>query len=319
MNTFTDSGNNPLNALSPRVSLSYSVSEKWRINASAGMYAKLPAYTILGFRNNNNTLTNRDTRYNTCTHYVAGLEYIPRESTRLTAEGFYKQYNYYPVSVRDGISLGNLGADFGFVGNEDVLSTGKGNAQGLELFFQQKLIKNFFTFMSYTYVVSRFSGDDGKLIPSAWDNRHLFSATFGKKFKRGWELGVKYRFAGGVPYTPLDTAASRINYVANGVGVLDYTRINTQRLPVFQQVDLRVDKKFYFKRLTFDLFFDITNALLQKNYSYPNYVFQRKEDNSGFVTTDNGPVLQDGSNAIPVIETAASANFIPTIGFIIEF
>ncbi len=319
MNSFTKRGNNALDALSPRAAITYQINEKWKINASVGLYAKLPSYTILGYRNQDNQLSNQDARYITNTHYVTGFEYIPRESTRITAEAFYKTYKYYPVTTREGISLGNLGSDFGFIGNEDINSTGLGLAQGIEIFVQQKLIKNFFGFVSYTYVVSKLSGNDARLIPSAWDNRHLLSATLGKKFKRGWELGARYRLAGGVPYTPLDTAASRINYVTNGVGVLDFNRINSARLPLFQQLDFRVDKKFYFKRLTFDLFFDLTNALFQKNVGYPSYVFKRKDDNSGFETTDGAPVLPDGSNAIPVVLDQGDVVFIPTIGFAIEF
>jgi hypothetical protein len=319
MNTFTDDGKNPLPAFSPRASTSYTINKQWKINASIGQYAKLPAYTILGFKDNNNIFRNKDAKYIQSTHYVAGLEYIPRESIRFTLEGFYKTYNNYPTSVIDGISIANQGADFGFIGNEDILSSGKGNAVGAEFFFQQKLRKNFFMVFSATYVVSKFSGTDGKLIPSAWDNRLLFSTTIGRKFKGGWEMGLKYRFAGGTPYTPFDLEASRKQYALTGRGILDKNRINTQRLGNFNQFDFRLDKKWNFKRTTFDIFLDVTNALVLKNPSLPEYVFERSADGKGFKTSDGKALLLDGSNAFPKILDEPSTFVNPSIGILFEF
>jgi hypothetical protein len=169
-------------------------------------------------------------------------------------------------------------------------------------------------------VVSKFSGIDGKLIPSAWDNRHLLSTTIGRKFRKGWEIGVKYRLAGGVPYTPFDMEASRKNYVSQGQGILDYSKINTERLKAFQQFDFRIDKKINFKRTSLDLYLDMTNALLLKNQRLPSYVFERLDDNSGFKTTDGQALLNDGSNGIPLLKRGdEEASFIPSLGFIFEF
>ena len=318
-NSFTNTGGNPIPALSPRASLAYDLSEKWKISASVGSYAKLPAYTVLGYKNNLGNFTNTDAKYITSTHYVLGTEYIPRESSRITLEGFYKSYKNYPVSVADGISLANLGSDFGAIGNEDIVSSGKGNAMGIEVFLQQKLTKNLFGFMSYTYVISKFSGADGKLIPSAWDNRHLVLATLGKKFNKGWEMGLKYRYAGGTPYTPFDLVASRLNYVTTGQGVLDYTKINTERLKAFQQFDFRMDKKLNFKRASLDIYLDVTNALLLQNQTLPSYVFERNADNTGFLTTDGLNLRNDGSNGVPRVDADAGTFVVPSLGFIFEF
>jgi hypothetical protein len=319
MNSFTDDGNNPLRTLSPRASVTYDIDKKWKLNASVGQYAKLPSYTILGFQDANRNFVNRDIDYTQSTHYVAGVEFIPRESTRFTLEGFYKAYRNYPISARTGISIANQGADFGFIGNEEVLTDGKGLAYGVEFFFQQKLYKNHFVLFSATYAVSKFSGADGKLIPSAWDNRYLISTTIGRKFKRGWEMGLKYRIAGGTPYTPFDIAASQRNFATFGEGILDYTRINTERLLPFQQFDFRIDKKAYFKRTTLDIYFDVTNALLTRNQNLPEFVLERDEKTFEFKTTDGKPLASDGSNGVPKVISEKSLFVIPTIGFIFEF
>lgn len=319
VNSFTNDGLNPLNAISPRLSLSYALTEKWNINASVGRYTKIPIYTVLGFKDNAGNFVNKDNKYILCDHYVAGLEYLPTSSMRITAEGFYKAYSNYPVSNFDGTSLANQGGNFGAIGNEDVSSTGKGSAYGMELFIQQKLIKNFFATASYTWFVSEFTTAAGNYISSSWDTRHLLSFIVGKKFKKGWEIGLKLRYSGGSPYTPFDTVASRANYLATGNGVLDFSQLNSLTLPAFRQFDFRIDKKFNTKHATFDIYFDVTNALLFRNQSIPNYTFDRNADNSGFKTTDGKALAPDGSNAVPLILKNDDLSVTPALGFIIEF
>ncbi|MBT2558373.1 TonB-dependent receptor [Hymenobacter sp. ISL-91] len=318
-NSFTDGGANLLRTVSPRISATYALTPRWNLNASVGRYYKIPPSTLLGFRDNAGRLVNQSNRYIGSTHYVAGLEFLPGPSRRLTLEGFWKQYDHYPVNVRDGISLANLGGDFIALGNEAVTSTGRGRAFGGELFFQQQLTRNLYAVASYTLFNSEFTGADGRYKPSAWDTRHLASALLGRKFGRGWELGLKYRLAGGAPYTPFDNAASRANYLTVGQGVLDYGRLNTQRLGTFQQLDFRLDKKINLRRLTFDFYVDVQNALALKSPATPSYVFQRTPDNSEFVSADGQPLRPDGSNGIPVLLDNTGTTVLPTIGFIVEF
>ncbi|QIX63267.1 TonB-dependent receptor [Hymenobacter sp. BT18] len=318
-NTFTEQGANLLRTFSPRLSASYALAPRWNLNASVGRYYKIPPSTLLGFRDAAGRQVNQSNRYIGSTHYVAGAEWLPGPATRFTLEGFWKQYDHYPVSVRDGISLANLGGDFAALGNEAVTSTGRGRAFGGEFFFQQKLTNNLFAVASYTLFRSEFSGGDGRYRPSAWDTRHLASVLLGRKFKRGWEMGLKYRFAGGAPYTPFDAAASQQNYLTLGQGVLDYSQLNTQRLKSFQQFDFRLDKKINWRRVTLDLFLDVQNAFVLPTPAAESYTFQRTADNSGFVTTDGQPVREDGANAVPTLLNNSDATVLPTIGFIVEF
>lgn len=319
MNSFTTDGNNPLQTLSPRISFSYVLADKWTANASVGSYYKLPSYTILGFADNNNNLVNKNSKYQKSDHYVAGFEYLPNDGLRFTVEGFYKKYDNVPVSVRNGISLANLGSDFNVLGNEAVFTNGKGNTYGIEIFAQKKLTNRFFGIISYTFYKSRYSGANNILVPSSWDNEHLLSATVGYKFKRNWEFGLKFRYQGGAPYTPYDEVASRTNYLSQGQGIFDYTQLNTLRLGGFNGSDIRIDKKWNFRKTTIDLFLDITNWYAAKSVAVPSYTFKRTADNSAFATTDGLPIKADGSNAIPVLLKNDDAQFTPTIGFIIEF
>ncbi len=318
MNSFTTTGNNPLNALSPRVAASFAINEKWNMNASVGRYAKLPVYTVLGFKQDGNSV-NRNSDYILCDHFVYGFEFLPKNSLRITAEGFYKQYSNYPVSFNTGVSLANQGSVYGAIGNEQVTSTGQGRAYGFELFLQQKFTKSYFLTASYTFFKSEFTGSTDTYAPSAWDNRHLVSIIFGKKFKNGYELGVKYRLAGGTPYTPYDMTASQLNYVTLGTGSFDYTQLNSQRLPVFNQLDVRIDKKINFKKSSLDFFIDIQNATNAKSTTQDLYSFQRNADNSGFATTDGQALRADGSNGIPILIPSVNGSIIPAFGIIYDF
>ena len=319
MNTFTTTGNNGLKTLSPRISASYILADKWTANASIGRYFKIAPYTILGFADNANNLVNKNSLYQRSDHYVAGIEYLPNDGLRFTAEGFYKDYANVPVSISKGISLANLGGDFNVLGNEAVVTNGKGRAYGFEFFAQKKLTNKFFGILSYTFYRSEYAGLDNKLIASAWDNRHLLTVTWGYKFPRNIELGLKFRYQGGAPYSPFDNVASKANYLSLGQGIVDYARLNTRRLGGFNSGDVRIDKKWNFKKMTIDLFLDVTNWYIAKNPAIPTYTFRRNANNTAFLTTDGLPINMNGSNAIPILLSNDDPQVTPTLGFIIEF
>jgi CarboxypepD_reg-like domain/TonB-dependent Receptor Plug Domain len=319
MNTFTTNGNNGLQTLSPRISFSYVLADKWTANASLGRYYKIAPYTILGFADNNNVLVNKNSKYQRSDHYAAGVEFLPNDGLRFTAEGFYKDYANVPVSVRNGISLANLGGDFNVLGNEAVTTSGKGRAYGFELFAQKKLTNRFFGILSYTFYRSKYSGANAVLIPSSWDNQHLLSVIWGYKFPRNWELGLKFRYQGGSPYSPFDEAASRANFLLLGQGIVDYAKLNTLRLGGFNSSDVRIDKKWNFRKTTIDLFLDVTNWYKARNPAIPSYTFKRTADNTAFMTTDGQPLKANGSNGIPVLLKNDDPSVTPTIGFILEF
>jgi outer membrane receptor protein involved in Fe transport len=319
-NDLENSESNPFKQFSPRISASYALTNQWNISASYGMYYRLPSYTQLAFRDLlSTTRTYNPGDYIRSTHYVAGVEFLPSNATRFTLEGFYKKYSNYPVSILDGISLANKGTDFGAIGNEPVTQDGKGRAYGFEFFAQQKLTKRFFGVFSYTFFRTEFTDITNEYIRASWDNRHLLSLTWGYKFNNNWELGLKFRYQGPAPYSPFDEAASQLNYLTIGTGVYDFTRTNTLELRAFHASDVRIDKKWNFRRFTLDVFLDVQNWYVSKNPGLPQYSFKRNTDNTDFLTTDGQPIRQNGSNAIPVILPNDEASVLPTLGFIIEF
>jgi hypothetical protein len=129
---------NPLNQFSPRFSVSYALTPRLDLNGNVGRYSQQPAYTTLGYRDAAGDLVNKNEqlRYTVSNQAIAGIEYRPADNMRMTVEGFYKQYEYYPLSVADGLSIASKGTNYGEVGDEQIVSTGKGRAYGVEVLYK---------------------------------------------------------------------------------------------------------------------------------------------------------------------------------------
>ena len=316
-NTYSEKMLNPFSQISPRFSFSYALNKQISLNFNTGKYFQLPAYTVLGYRDANNNLINKENEisYISNDHVVAGIEYSPGNSNKITIEGFYKNYHNYPFILADSISLANLGGDFGVIGNEPVSSTSEGRAYGIEFLAQQKLSKNFYGILAYTWVKSEFKDKNGAYRPSAWDNGHIISLTAGKKFKNDWEIGFKFRFSGGSPYTPFDTLNSSIIQVwdVNNVGVFDYNQLNSLRLSTNHGLDIRIDKKWYWKKIALNLYLDIQNLYNFQAETPPSLLVIR--DNNGNKVIDpsdpNRYLLKQISNTTGTV--------LPTIGLQFEF
>ena len=294
-----------LSTFSPRFSTSYEFAPDWRINGSLGRYFKIPPYTILGFRDINNELINQNVDYTQSDHLVLGLQHYFTPSSNISFEGFYKRYEDYPVSVRDGVSLANKGGGFEVLGSEPIETVGKGRSYGAELQFQQKLSNNFYGIFSYTWFYSEFTGfDTNTYLPSVWDSRHLISFVGGYKLKRNWELSSRYRFAGRTPFVPTDLDATLANYPEV---ILDYSRLGEEKLAIFSQLDVRLDKKWNFKKFAFELFIEAQNILGQNTPSPTDFGLNR--DTMGMVIQPQSLVaIEDDGGQI-----------IPSLGIVIDF
>ncbi|MCG8813551.1 TonB-dependent receptor [Tenacibaculum finnmarkense] len=306
---------NSFNQFSPRLSLNYSLNDKMSLSSSVGRYYQLPSYTVLGFKDNSGEFINKKgLKYIQSDHFVSGLSYKPNTSSKITFEGFYKAYDKYPFSVRNQISLANLGADFGVVGNEEVVSNSKGRAYGFEVLAQKKSFNGLYGLASYTFVRSEFKDALGSYIPSTWDNKHLLTITAGKKLKKNWEIGAKFRLVGARPYTPYDRNASSLktNYdVANGA-ILDFSKLNQKRFDTYTQLDLRVDKTWFLKKIAVNFYVDIQNVYASSASEQPFLL--PIEDADGRVSNTN-----DSSRYVLEEIESTSGSVLPRIGVIVDF
>ena len=158
--------------LSPRLSLSYQLTEHWSLSGNAGLYYQLPPYTALGFKNNNGLYANKYAlRYMQVSQGSVGLNWRKGDTFEVSVEGFYKDYDKIPLSVADGIPLTCKGNDYGVIGNELLTSTAQGRSYGAELLLKWLVAKKLNLASSFTLFKSEYRTDkESEYIASAWDN-----------------------------------------------------------------------------------------------------------------------------------------------------
>jgi len=315
-NNFNKNMSNPLNQFSPRLSASLAVTEKFDINANFGRYAAQPAYTTMGFKNSAGEFVNKneDLKYIISNQAIMGVEYRPVEKMRVSLEGFYKHYTQYSLSVADGLSIASKGADFGQVGDEEIVSDGKGRAYGVELLVKIMEWKNLNLTSTYTYFRSEFTNASGEFLPSKWDTRHLLNLIASYKLPKNLNIATRWRYVGGAPYTPIDFNKSTLKdaWDITNQPYLDYNSYNSMRLKNSHQLDIRIDKEFYFKKWVLNLYADVQNAYIFKSESTP--IYTNKDVDGNVMTNPNDPNRYE----IRELNDNVNGSILPTIGLIIK-
>jgi outer membrane receptor for ferrienterochelin and colicin len=324
-NNYNDNMSNLINQLSPRLSASFQLTTGWYLNFNTGRFYQMPSYTTMGYKDQEGIMVNKtDLTYIQSDHLVAGIEWLPDNESKLSVEGFFKKYNNYPFSLTDSISLASKGADFGVYGSEPVASVAKGRAFGAEFLYRNRDLFGINLTISYTLVRSETLPEKASLtdlgwIPTTWDNIHLLNIYGFRKFKGNWQVGFKWRFVGGQPYTPYDYyTSSLIQYWdVTRVPALDYNQYNQLRYESFHQLDLRIDKEWFLSRITINLYADIQNVY---NYKSTSNTFLVQE-----LDAEGNPIIENPSDPVEMQRysmkeiTSAAGTILPTIGVIIEF
>ncbi|MCZ2585747.1 TonB-dependent receptor [Bacteroides fragilis] len=300
--------------LSPRLSLSYRLTDGLYLSGNAGLYYQLPPYTGLGFKDNNGAWVNKYLRYMSVSQESLGLSWHPGNTFELSAEGFYKQYDKIPFSIADGIPLACKGNDYGVIGNEALSSTAQGRAYGIEILMKWLIAKKLNLASSFTLFKSEYRNNkQSEYIASAWDNRYIFNMSGTYNFPHNWSLGMKISCIGGAPYTPYDVEKSSLVTAWNAQGrpYYDYTKYNTGRLPAFGQLDVRVDKTFYLKRCMLGFYIDLQNVTNSK-FKQPDILMS-----TGVIENPSAPMAEQRYKMKYI--TQKSGTLVPTLGITFEY
>ncbi len=256
------------NQLSPRLSLSYQLTDHWALSGNAGLYYQLPPYTALGFKNSNGQFANKYTlQYMKVSQESLGITWRKGDTFEASLEGFYKDYDKIPLSIVDNIPLACKGNDYGVIGNELLTSTAQGRSYGAELLIKWLIAQKLNLASSLTLFKSEYrNSKESEYIASAWDNRFIFNLRGTYYFPHQWSFGMKVSCIGGTPYTPYDADKSSLvtAWNAQGKPYYDYNQYNKERLPAFTQVDIRIDKTFYLKRCMLGFYIDLQNITASK-------------------------------------------------------
>lgn len=309
--------------LSPRLSLSYELTKQWTLSGNAGLYHQLPPYTALGFKDNDGHYINKDLKYMRVMETSLGLDWHLQDRLMISAEGFFKQYGRMPLSLRDNIPLACKGDDYGTVGNEALIPTAKGRAYGVEAMLRWQIPGRFNFVSSFTVFRSEYRNGNGdsddnipsgtKYISSAWDNRFILNVSGTYNLPRRWSIGGKLSYIGGAPYTPYDEEKSSLVEAWNAQGrpYYDYSKYNTERLPNFAQLDIRVDKSFYFHRCMVGFYLDLQNITGSK---------LKQQDvimSTGVIENPSAPIEEQRYKMKKLKQE--SGTLLPSIGVTVEF
>ncbi len=182
--------------------------------------------------------------------YDVGVEREFTKNLEASVEGFYKQL-------------------------DDLVATGNGNAgqgwvYGLETLIRYKPDKHFFGWIAYTLSRSTRRDLPGQPIRTApFDQTHILTILGSYRFGHGWEVGARFRLVSGNPTTP-DAYGF---YDANTGSYLPLSGYppNGDRLPLFHQLDLRVDKTWQFKAWKLGVYADVQNVYNAGNVEGTSY------------------------------------------------
>ncbi|HNS74436.1 MAG TPA: hypothetical protein PKI81_13575, partial [bacterium] len=150
----------------------------------------------------------------------------------------------------------------GFYQNHgELASAGEAYSRGIEMIVQKKMARNIYGLASATWFRSRYRGGDGIWRDRAYDNRIIVALEGGYRPSHGWEMSLRWIYAGGSPYNPIDPAASQVAHNT----VLQASRINSERYPDYHALNIRADRRFTFAHSSLVAYLSVWNAYNRKN------------------------------------------------------
>ncbi len=257
--------------LSPRLSLRWQIDPLTSISAAWGLYYQNLPSSLLVQHPDNRQLENPR-----ADHYVLGLQRRLTENTLFTLEGYLKQYSDLPFDPGDPtVSVVDAYADFGSPAPGQLVGGGEAESYGVESMIQKKLAHRLYGTASYAYSRSRYTDFTGRERNRSFDNRHLVSLIVGYRPGETLEYSLRWRFAGGRPYTPF----AEVESARLGTGIVQRDQINARRLPAYHRLDLRIDHRQHFERFNLVSFFTLLNAYNRDNLF--TYYWDKSDNRQG--------------------------------------
>jgi hypothetical protein len=273
----------------PRVGLRYRLTGSFWLTGAYGVHYQSPSYLELTVHPDNKRLEDYHTN-----QAVLGTEWLPRSDTRLTLEAYTKQYRDVPVS-QAWTTPDPWDSDEG-----RLVNAARGHSEGIEFYLQRKMSSSYQYILSYSLYRARFEDPrTGRERPWDFDHRNVLTLSASKRWKPGgspWYRGMrgkawykatawllpfgdevllsaKWRYTGGRPYT--DPLYLRGNHV----WILpEDTVYNGERFPDYQRLDIRLDRRFFFKGWSLAAYLDIMNIGGRRNvWDYSRNEFGKVE------------------------------------------
>ena len=156
---------------------------------------------------------------------------------------------------------------------------GLGTILGMELLIKWKPDSRFFGWLAYT--LSRSTRRNAPGLPeylAQYDQTHNLTMLGSYRLGRGWELGARYRIISGPLVTPVTSAL----YAADAAAYTELTGPPfSRRLPLFHQLDVRIDKGWQFHDWRLSAYLELINVYsnaakeaLDYNYNFTQTQYQ---------------------------------------------
>jgi hypothetical protein len=162
------------------------------------------------------------------------------------------------------LKLTDLASQFNYdLQQGSILEKRDGRSWGVELMLRRAVTERLSGWLAYTLSKSeRVVGAYRTRTASDWDQRHIMNLVVAYRLRGGLKLGARWHINTGRPYPVFDQVTNRAEY---------------QRLPDFHQLDVRVDKRFFFDRFALDVYAEVVNTTLSRQ------VYDRKLEANGAV------------------------------------
>ncbi|MBI9034303.1 MAG: TonB-dependent receptor [Bacteroidales bacterium] len=255
----------------PRASLSFEISDKFKIKGAWGHYNqfvnKIVREDVLSGDRDFWIMSNgEEVPVGNSIHYIAGLSYETKgylfdiETYYKTLTGLTEYSMQYSSSFRN-------------ISYEENFYNGTGFARGVEFLFQKKF-GNYNGWLGYTLgeVIYEFPDLANTVFPASHDATHEFKIVNTYKWKK-WDFGATWVFATGKPYTAPEGGyevglldGSTASYVTTGDR-------NGLRLPDYHRMDLSAKYNFTIGpgKSPASLGFSLFNVYNRKNLWYKEY------------------------------------------------
>lgn len=159
----------------------------------------------------------------------------------------------------------------GTVGAELFANTQRGRVYGGEILLRKQLTGSFFGWVAYTLSRSeRRAPPDDEWRLFDFDQTHILTLIGVVRLPKNWQLGARFRLVSGNPYTPV--AGSTFDAATGGYLPVN-AAVSSGRLPLFHQLDLRVDKRWIWRLVSLTLYLDVQNVYNHQNTEFWNYAY----------------------------------------------
>ena len=238
----------------PRLNARWQVADPVALKAGVGMYSQSPTLAEL-----DEVFGNPDLDPERSLQTSVGAEVALPYDMSIDVTVFYKYL--WDLSVPSEAQAERNGE----VVAENFASVGRGRSYGAELLFRRDFSKKLYGWVAYTLsrTEQRDPGEEYELFP--FDQTHILTVLGGYKLPRNWTIGFRFRLTSGNPTTPV---ANGVYDATTGLWTAFDAPAFSDRLPLFHQLDVRVDKTWTFRRSRLKAYLDVQNLYNAENAEF---------------------------------------------------